>query len=73
MSDEEGGGDVANPCVDWVVARVGDTRPASFKMAEVGKMKIDENSQCEPPPCMRPSQLPGASGNADARRCAGPR
>ena len=53
MSDEEGGGDVANPCVDWIVARVGDTRPASFKMAEVGKMKIDENSQCEPPPCMR--------------------
>ena len=54
MSDEEGGGDVANPCVDWIVARIGDTRPASFKMAEVGKMKIDENSQCEPPPCMRP-------------------
>ena len=71
MSDEEGGGDVANPCVDWIVARVGDTRPVSFKMAEVGKMKIDENSQCEPPP--EPSQLPGASRNADARRCAGPR
>ena len=54
MSDDEEEGGAANPCVDWIVARIGDTRPTSFKMAEVGKMKIDENSQCEPPPCMRP-------------------
>ena len=50
MSDDEGDGAVADTRIDWIIARVGDTRPTMFKMAEVGKMKIDENSQCEPPP-----------------------
>ena len=40
MSDDEDDGAVADTRIDWIIERVGDTRPASFKMAEVGIMAI---------------------------------